>query len=114
MRAFLFVLLVAGCSGQYAIVKPGDITTKQFMMPPTAPQYGSIRSGGPVWSWFDAPTYGVFYVENASDDEFVTQAHCVDGFTSDLDIPPHTGQRILVITTEGRARNGLCKVDGLP
>lgn len=115
IRAIAFALLaLSGCAGQYAITKPGDITTSQFVAQPTPPSYGSVVSGGPVWSYFDAPTYGVFYVENASEDEFVTQAHCVDGFTSDLDIPPHTGQRILVVTTMNRARNGLCKVDGLP
>lgn len=106
--AQIVTVLFGGCSGQYAVKNTDTINIRSVVVNPDPPRYSSIASGGHVWSYFDAPTYGLFYIENGTNEEFVTQANCVDGFITDLRIPPHTGQTILVTTTIHRARNGLC------
>lgn len=113
-RIAALALALCACAefnGQYSVKNTGHITLHEVVRPPVAPTVGTVASGGRVWDYYTAPTYGVFYIENGTNEPYVAVASCADGFDSDIDLPPHTGQRILVTTNIDRARRyGLCSV----
>lgn len=105
--ALVFSAILGGC-GHYAVQRTGRVALRQTIYPPSIIMPSSVASGAGLVGYVDTPTYGVFYVENGTDEPFVARAVCTDGFNERVDLPPETGQRILVTTTLNRARDGLC------
>jgi hypothetical protein len=107
----LSLLLVSGCAtvGEYRVAATGQVTYEESVMPPSPPRGGGgPASGGQVWSYYHAPTYGVFTIKNGTTETFRGHFACVDGFEHDVEVPPFTAQQIIVPTDISRSRNGLC------
>jgi hypothetical protein len=107
MRKIALSLFVGftGCAafnGQYPVAHSRTIELKQRLMP-TARVAGGSEAG-------DAPAYGVFTIENGTDELFIATIECVDDTEHRLTVAPYTAQQVLVTTTISESNKQLCVV----